>query len=147
MFKARSDTTKDTEQSAVQTGLHTLLAVMAVIWGCTLLLCCYYSFNIPKLLPSLSWPPNHKVLIIIQKGRLHLLGKGWEIIWFFTTMWGICDLIWTASRESCAKISLHKRTFCAASNFVCQCGEPEKQGTCVHSHYLIVITFLRFVLE
>ena len=79
--------------------------------------------------------PNYKS----QKGRLHLLGKGWEIIWFFTTMWGICDLIWTASRESCAKISLHKRTFCAASNFVCQCGEPERQGTYVYINYLIIL--------
>lgn len=63
--------------------------------------------------------------------RLNILksllpGKGWEIIWFFTTMWGICDLIWTASRDSWAKISLHRRTFCAVSNFVCQCAEPEK---------------------
>lgn len=53
-----------------------------------------------------------------------LPGNGWEMIWFFTTMCGICDLICTASRDSCANISLHNRTFCATSSLDCQCAVP-----------------------
>ena len=41
------------------------------------------------------------------------------MIWFLTTMWGIWDLIWTASRDSWAKISLQSSTFWAASSFTC----------------------------
>lgn len=55
-------------------------------------------------------------------------GKGCEMIWFLTTMWGIGDLIWTASRESWAKISLHSSTFWAASSFKCHIWDAEREN-------------------
>lgn len=102
---------------------------------------CHYGQHTNSLLSLFLWPVPQtiKSYLKISKGWLVVLGKGWEMIWFFTTMWGICDLIWTASRESCAKISLHKRTFCAASNFVCQCGEPERQKTFTYVNYLSIL--------
>lgn len=55
----------------------------------------------------------------VMLSRVFWPGKGCEMIWFFTTMWGIWDLIWTASLDSWAKISLQSKTFWAASSFTC----------------------------